>query len=220
MKKYDVVLFDLDGTIIDSGEGVLNSVKYALKYYGAPIPEYETLRKFMGPPLFASFKEICGFPDVQAREAIDIYREYYQDKGIHENTVYEGMSQLIADLKESGKQVIVATSKPEKFAEIILEELGIAKHFTYIAGADMEETRVDKEAVLEYALETCGITDRSKIVMVGDRKFDIIGAKMLGLDSIGVLFGYGDRPELESEGATYIVETANELRKLLLGIEC
>ena len=215
MKHYDVVLFDLDGTIIDSGKGVLNAVKYALRHYGDPIPEMEELRKFMGPPLKESFMEVCGYDEKKAVEAIDVYREYYREIGIHENEVYEGMAELIADLKADGRCVIVATSKPEEFAKLILGELGISEHFTYIAGADMAETRAEKEQVLEYALKENGIVDHSQVVMVGDRKFDINGAHAFGLDSVGVLFGYGSREEFEAAGATYIVETASELRKLL-----
>lgn len=215
MKHYDVVLFDLDGTIIDSGKGVLNAVKYALRHYRDPIPEMEELRKFMGPPLKESFMEVCGYDEKKAVEAIGVYREYYREIGIHENEVYEGMAELIADLKADGRCVIVATSKPEEFAKLILGELGIAKHFTYIAGADMAETRAEKEQVLEYALKENGIVDHSQVVMVGDRKFDINGAHAFGLDSVGVLFGYGSREEFEAAGATYIVETASELRKLL-----
>ncbi len=218
MKHYDVVLFDLDGTIIDSGKGVLNAVKYALKHYGDPIPSMEELRRFMGPPLKESFMDVCGYPEQKAIEAISVYREYYREIGIHENDVYEGMAELIADLKADGRCVIVATSKPEEFAKIILTELGIAEHFTYIAGADMAETRAEKEQVLEYALEVNGVTDPSKVVMVGDRKFDINGAHAFGLDSVGVLFGYGSREEFEAARATYIVETADELRELL-GLE-
>lgn len=215
MKHYNVVLFDLDGTIIDSGKGVLNAVKYALRHYGDLIPEMNELRKFMGPPLKESFMEVCGYDAQKAVEAIDIYREYYRETGIHENEVYEGMAELIADLKADGRCVIVATSKPEAFARLILEELGIAEHFTYIAGADMAETRAEKEQVLAYALEENGIADCSEVVMVGDRKFDINGAHAFGLDSVGVLFGYGSREEFEAAGATYIVETVSELRKLL-----
>lgn len=215
MKHYDVVLFDLDGTIIDSGKGVLNAVKYALNYYGDPVPPMEELRKFMGPPLKESFMEICGYSPEKAMEAISVYRQYYQEIGIHENDVYEGMPELIADLKSDGRCVIVATSKPEKFARIILEELGIAQHFTYIAGADMAETRAEKEQVLAYALEENGITDYSRVLMVGDRKFDINGAKAFGFDSLGVLFGYGSREEFEAAGATYIVNTVGELRDCL-----
>ena len=159
--------------------------------------------------------EVCGYDEKKAVEAIGVYREYYREIGIHENEVYEGMEELIADLKADGRCVIVATSKPEEFAKLILGELGISEHFTYIAGADMAETRAEKEQVLEYALKENGIVDHSQVVMVGDRKFDINGAHAFGLDSVGVLFGYGSREEFETAGATYIVETASELRKLL-----
>lgn len=216
MKEYDVILFDLDGTIIDSGEGVLNSVKYALRKYGIEEENMETLRKFMGPPLKNSFMEYYDFSEQQALQAISYYREYYRAGGIFENQVYEGMPQLLRDLQAAGKCVLVATSKPEAFAREILEHEGIADCFSYIAGADMDETRVTKEQVLEYAFETNHIEDKASVLMVGDRKYDIAGAKFFGLDSVGVLFGYGSREEFEAEGATYIVETVDGLRQLLL----
>ena len=214
-KKYNVILFDLDGTVTDSGIGVTNSVMYALKKYGIEVNDRSELFRFIGPPLINSFMDFYGFSHEKAVEATDFYREYYKVTGIWENTVYEGIPELLKKLNELGKRVIVATSKPEIFARQILEKHDIAKYFEYIAGANLDETRTKKEDVISYALETCDITDMSEVVMVGDTKFDIIGANQFKMDSIGVLFGYGTKEEMVKENATYICETVKDLSELL-----
>ena len=213
--KYGVILFDLDGTITDSGVGVTKSVMYALAKYGITVSDPSELFRFIGPPLIDSFMKFYGFSHSQAVEATDFYREYYRETGIWENTVYDGIPEILKELSERGKRVIVATSKPEVFAVKILEHQNIAKYFEFIAGANMDETRTQKDEVIKYALETCGIADMSDVVMVGDTKFDVIGANKFGMDSIGVLFGYGSQEEMEAEGVTYICETAEDLRNLL-----
>lgn len=216
MKKYSIILFDLDGTITDSGLGVTNSVMYALKKYNIEVKDRSELFSFIGPPLVDSFMRFCGFSHEKAVEAVDFYREYYRETGIWENTVYDGIPELLKKLSESGKRVLVATSKPEVFARRILEKHDITKYFEYIAGANMDESRSSKDEVIRYALETCNITDMSEVVMVGDTKFDIIGANKFKMDSAGVLFGYGTKEEMEKEGATYICETVGDLSELLL----
>ena len=218
-KNYNIILFDLDGTITDSGEGVTNSVMYALGKYGIETENRAELYSFIGPPLMDSFMKIYNFEYEKAVEAVAYYREYYQDKGIWENSVYEGISPLLKELKALGKRVLVATSKPEIFAKRILEKHDIAKYFEFIAGATMDETRSQKDEVIRYALESCNITDMSEVIMVGDTKFDVIGANKFGMDSAGVLFGYGTKEEMEKEGATYICETADELRRILVNKE-
>lgn len=214
-KKYSVILFDLDGTITDSGEGVTNSVIYALKKYNIEVKDRSELFRFIGPPLIDSFMTFYGFSHDKAIEATDFYRNNYRKTGIWENYVYDGIPELLKKLNEMGKRVLVATSKPEHFARQILEKHDIAKYFEYIAGANMDETRTKKEDVISYALETCGIKDTSEVLMVGDTKFDIIGANQFNMDSAGVLFGYGGRDEMEKEGATYICETVKALSELL-----
>lgn len=214
-KKYGVILFDLDGTITDSGVGVTNSVIYALKKYNIEVKDRAELFRFIGPPLLDSFMNFYGFPHEKAVEAVDFYREYYRETGIWENTVYEGIPELLKNLSEGGKRVLVATSKPEVFARRILEKHDIAKYFEYIAGANMDESRSSKEEVIRYALETRNITDMSDVLMVGDTKFDIIGANQFNMDSVGVLFGYGSKEEMVAEGATYICETVKDLSELL-----
>lgn len=215
MSKYDVVLFDLDGTLTDPGLGITNSVIHALKKYGIEVEDRTSLYKFIGPPLIDSFEKYYGFSHEEAVRAVDYYREYYKDKGIYENRVYEGVEELLENLSEKGKKIILATSKPELFARQILVHFGLDKYFLFAAGSTMSETRTNKADVIEYALSECGITDKTAVVMVGDREHDIIGANKNGVDSIGVLFGYGSRGELESAGATYIAETVADIEKYI-----
>ena len=211
MSKYDVILFDLDGTLTDPGIGITNSVMHALKKYGIEVEDRASLYKFIGPPLIDSFEKYFGFSHEEAVKSVDYYREYYKDKGIYENLVYDGIENLLVSLYEKGKKIILATSKPEPFAKEILRHFGLDKYFLFAAGSTMDETRTNKAEVIEYALSECGITDKTSVVMVGDREHDIIGANKNGIDSIGVLFGYGSREELETAGATYIAETVGEI---------
>ncbi|SHI38817.1 phosphoglycolate phosphatase [Dethiosulfatibacter aminovorans DSM 17477] len=216
MKDYRYILFDLDGTITDSIDGITNSIIYALKKYDIEIVDRNELQKFIGPPLVSSFKNFCGFSEEDANEALRYFREYYSTKGIFESSVYKGIEELLTRLKSENKTLIVATSKPEAYARRILEDLEMDKYFSYIAGSKFDGTRIEKSDVIAYAMKSCGITDLSLVLMVGDRKQDIMGAKKTGIDSVGVLFGYGDRKELENAGATYIVETVGDLQDLLV----
>jgi phosphoglycolate phosphatase len=213
-KKY--ILFDLDGTLTDPAEGITNSVGFALAKFGIIINNKSELNKFIGPPLKASFKKYYGFTEEQTNTAVLYYREYYQDKGIFENYVYEGLEVLLKQLKDNEKNLIVATSKPTVFASQIIEHFGLAKYFDFIAGSELDGTRVKKDEVITFALSEYGITDYSQTVMVGDREYDILGAKHAGICSIGVLYGYGDLTELQTAGADYIAEDISALKKLLL----
>lgn len=215
MKNYDVILFDLDGTLTDSSPGIINSIIYALKKYNIEVDDTNTLKKFLGPPLHESFKEFYGFDDDKSMEAVLFYREYFSTKGLLENQVYEGIPSLLSELVKQGKRLIVATSKPQKFTDKIMEHFGLAKYFEFIAGSNMDGTRSKKAEVIEYALHQCKITDKSKAVMIGDRKHDILGAKAVGIDAIGVEYGYGDYEELNCAGATYIAKTVDELKNLI-----
>lgn len=215
--KKTYILFDLDGTLTDPMIGITKSVQYALRFYGIEESNLNTLCPFIGPPLKDSFMKYYHFPESQAEEAIKKYREYFSVTGIFENRVYDGIEELLKELKSCGKRLLVATSKPEEFAVQILEHFGLAQYFEYICGASMDEKRVKKGDVIAYAIEMAGIEDISLAVMVGDREHDIIGAKENGMDSIGVLFGYGSRKELEEAGAHLIGESVKELTKLLIG---
>ena len=208
---YQYIFFDLDGTLTDPGIGITNSVMYALKKWNIEVADRSELYKFIGPPLVDSFEKYYGFSKEEAEQAVVYYREYFREKGLYENTIYDGSEKLLSDLKASGKKVVLATSKPQEFAEIILKHFQIDRYFDVVAGATMDGTRSKKTDVILYALATCGIEDKSQVVMVGDREHDIIGAKNAGLDSIGVLCGYGDREELETAGATHVVEKIEDV---------
>jgi len=213
-KKY--ILFDLDGTLTNPMEGITKSVQYALRSYGIDVPELKKLIPFIGPPLKDSFMKFYDFPEEQASEAIGRYREYFTSGGMFENAVYEGIPQLLQSLKDAGKVLYVATSKPEEFSKQILEHFGLAGYFDYVAGASMDERRVKKGDVIRYLMDTVGVSDTDRMVMVGDREHDVLGAKENGIDCVGVLFGYGSREELEQAGAYGVVESVEELKMWLL----
>ena len=212
---YQTILFDLDGTLTDSGPGITNSVAYALKKWNIEEKDTSVLRKFVGPPLDASFANYYGFSPEECIQAIGYYREYYAEKGIYENRVYDGIEELLQWLRDTGRRVIVATSKPEPFAVRVLEYFRLDSCFDVIAGATLDGSRVKKGDVIRYALERADVRDLSGAVMVGDRENDIQGAKENGLDSIGVLYGYGSRGELMEAGAGQIAETVDDLRRCI-----
>ncbi|MNM68756.1 5'-nucleotidase [compost metagenome] len=212
---YKYILFDLDGTITDSGVGIINSIVYALKKYGIEVEDKSQLNKFVGPPLSDSFEKYYGFSKEKAIEAVDYYREYYRDKGLFENLIYDGFEDLVKALKGNNKELVVATSKPEIFAKQILEHFNLSKYFTYIAGSTLDGTRAKKGDVIRHALESCDIKDLSQVIMIGDREHDVIGAKQVGIKSIGVLYGYGDREELEGAGADFIAENVMDILDVL-----
>lgn len=211
---YSTVLFDLDGTLTDPGQGITNSVAYALKKFGIDVEDRKELYKFIGPPLYESFMKHYGFSQEKAETAVSYFREYFRDTGIFENEVYEGITDLLEKIKKSGRKIILATSKPEEFAKRILSHFSLDKYFDFVAGATMDSSRVEKSDVIAYALKESGYADKNA-VMIGDRLHDIHGAKENGLDSIGVLFGYGSRKELEDAGADYIAETVSDIIKLI-----
>ena len=202
--QYKTILFDLDGTLTDSEPGIVNSVRYALRSFGMEA-EPATLRSFIGPPLYDSFRGTMGMSDADAKRAVDTYRVYFRDKGIFENAPYPGAA---------GGQLIVATSKPEVFAKRIAEHFGFAGSLEGVYGADMEGKRSSKIDVIRYAMRERGITP-SSAVMVGDRKYDITGAREAGLADIGVLYGYGSREELVEAGATRLAASVADLREML-----
>ena len=212
---YDIVLFDLDGTLIDSERGITNCATYALSKFGIRIDDPLTLRPFIGPPLFDSFSKTYGFSDEDALKAVGYYREHFKEKGIYEFTLYNGIEELLARLKSAGKTLILATSKYELYAKQIISHLGFDKYFSLSVGSCKDGSRAAKAEVIAYALETYGVTDYSRAVMIGDRKHDIIGAKQVGIDSIGVLYGFGTREELESHGATYVARDTDEILDII-----
>jgi phosphoglycolate phosphatase len=212
---YDTVLFDLDGTLTDPGEGITNSVAYALSKYGIEVRDRSELYKFIGPPLRDSFMKYYGFPEDKALQAIEYYREYFRDRGIFENRVYEGVEDMLRQLHAKGKRLVLATSKPEEFALRILEHFDLKKYFTVVAGASMDSSRSKKGDVIAYAISLCESFDKYTAVMVGDREHDVIGAKENSLRCIGVFYGYGSEVELKNSGADYIVATPSDIIDLI-----
>ncbi|NCB74766.1 MAG: HAD family hydrolase [Clostridia bacterium] len=216
MNKYKYVFWDLDGTISDSALGIINSVSYALEQMGTELPSGETLRKFIGPPLAESFAAYVGYTPEQVEAVVKHFRDFYSRKGIDQNEMYPGIEELLIKLRDAGFISVLATSKPEPFAKIILQRYGIDKYFFYIAGSNIDETRTKKDEVIAYALESCQITDKSQVVMIGDRMHDVLGAKKNGLDCIGVLYGYGDRQELIDAGVIAVAADLSELADILI----
>jgi len=212
--KYPYLLFDLDGTLIDPGEGITNSVTHALRQMGIEPPPREALYPFIGPPLIESFEEFYGLSGDQTVRAIAFYREYFREKGIFENEIYSGIPDLLAELRTRGYTLLVATSKPEQFAERILHHFGLEGYFSYIFGSTMEETRTKKSEVVAWALEQARIPPREAL-MIGDRRHDVVGARACGVDCMGVLYGYGSRIELEQAGAAFLAETVADVARIL-----
>ncbi len=212
---YNTVLFDLDGTLTNPAEGITNSVAYALCRYDITVEDKRELYKFIGPPLSDSFSKYYGFSQQEALRAVDIYREYFSVKGLFENEVYPGIPELLSELKADGKRIILATSKPEKFAIEILKHFNLYKYFDYVAGATMDGKIGEKADVMRYAISAAKVSDLKSIVMIGDRCFDIEGAKSVGVDSIGVLYGFGDLKELTDAGATHIAERVEDIIKII-----
>ena len=210
MKK--TILFDLDGTLTDSGEGIINCVIYALEKFGLPIPPRENLRYFVGPPLHESFVK-QGVPAEQAEEAVAAYRERYVPTGMFENTPYPGVRELLEKLKAEGHTLYVASSKPEWMCVDILKHFDLANYFAQICGATMDTSRTNKEAVIEYLIQENGRADN--MIMVGDTKFDVLGAKAHGIPCIGVSWGYGSVAEMHEAGAVSVADTMEQLLKLL-----
>ena len=206
------ILFDLDGTLTDSGEGIMKCAVHALAHYGIEAPSEEQLRTIVGPPLSESFARL-GVANDKIEEAIEIYRSRYIPIGIYENTPYAGVDKLLEQLKADGHKLYVATSKPEWMAVKVLEHFDLAKHFDIICGAATDFSRNTKGAVIAYLLEQCGQQDHA--VMVGDTVYDVLGAKEHNVPCIGVAWGYGIVSDMEQAGASAVAHTMDELYQLL-----
>lgn len=202
------ILFDLDGTLTDSGEGIINCALLALEHFELPLPDRETMGAFVGPPLHETFIKF-GVPADKADEAVEVYRSRYIPTGMFENTPYPGVEELLKTLKEKGHKLLIATSKPEWMAVDILKHFDLAKYFDCICGATMDTSRTSKEDVIAYLLEQNGSAEN--MIMVGDTKYDVTGSKMHNIPCIGVSWGYGSVEEMQAAGAITIAHTVNEL---------
>ena len=214
ISSFDTLLFDLDGTLTDSTEGIIRCLEYALERMGYEVPE--DTNKFLGPPLYRSFADFCGMNEEQVNEAVRIFRERYSTVGLFENRVYDGIPEMLQRLRDGGKRIMVATSKPEVYAVRIFDRFGLSQFFEIVGGANINGTRNDKDEVIEYVLDKAGISDRSSVLMIGDRRQDVLGAHKTGLKCMGILWGFGSIEELTEAGADFIAETPEKAADMLL----
>lgn len=213
---FDLILFDLDGTLTDPKEGITNCVKYALQHFGIDENDEAILLSFIGPPLYDSFRELYGFSHDEANLAAEKYRERYSVTGLFENAVLDGALDILKALKKAGKITALATSKPLVFAQRIVEKYGLSEYLDYVVGADLKGGINYKDEVIREVLRLANPTDLSKVVIVGDRKHDILGAKKCGISSIGVKCGYAEENELEEAGADFVFENLLKTQEFLL----
>ena len=206
------ILFDLDGTLTDSGEGIIKSSAMVLEKYGLPVPSYEEMRVFVGPPLHETFHKF-GVPEEQCDDAVELYRVRYNTVGLFENFPYPGIRELLEALKAQGHRLFVATSKPEEMSVRILEHFDLAKYFEIICGATLDRSRLEKSDVIAYLLQQAG--NAENCIMVGDTVFDVVGAAAHGIPTIGVAWGYGKVEDMKNAGAAAIAETPEQLLELL-----
>ena len=213
---YKIIFFDLDGTLTDSGEGIIRSLEYAFRELGYEVPSQEKLRMFIGPPLSVSFRDYMNFDDETAEKAIKKYRERYVVKGIFENEPYEGIVELLEELKNKGCRLAVATTKPEHMAKTVTDHYDLTKYFETVSGAIGEGDT--KANVIVRACERMNIpeSERKSVLMVGDRKYDIIGAHECSMKCVGVDYGFAPEGEFAEYGADYRVHTVSDLKKLII----
>lgn len=216
MKTKSNVIFDLDGTLTDSGTGIKNSVRFVLTHYGFPMETEEQLNRYVGPPLLTSFGTYLGMTRQQAEEAISVYREYFTTKGMFENAVYEGVIPLLDTLKAQGKRLFIATGKPTVYTLQILEHFGLSHYFDRVCGIGLDESDMGKAELISQVMKSENLTPDT-CLMVGDREFDILGAKEVGIPAVGVTYGYGTLQELTDARADKIACSVAELQEILCG---
>ena len=220
IKKYDVIAFDLDGTLSDPARGLIQGFVYCFKKLGMPYENEESLRKYIGPSLYEEWQEDFGFTPDEANNAIEIFREYYNIYGWWDNDLYEGIPAMLDELKRAGKKIVLATSKPLDTAKSILKLFGLTKYFDFVGGATSHQND-QKWQVLNWSLSSVGVdlndpVALAKCVLIGDRKYDAEGAKICGIDSIGVLYGHGTKEEMQTSGFTALVENVSDIPKMLI----
>lgn len=209
---YRAILFDLDGTITDSGEGIMKSVQYALEKIGKPEPELDKLRVFVGPPLYKEFMEYADIDEETAQQAVAYYRERYTPIGVYENSLYDGIQDMLEGLRARGYKLGIASSKPEYFVLVVLDHFKIRQYFDVVVGSELNGARTNKAEVVEEALRQLGLEDhRNRVVMVGDKEHDVFGARKAGVECVAVSYGYGTMEELTKAEPLKIVGSPEEL---------
>ena len=216
MNKFDYVIFDFDGTVVDTGEGILKSLQYSFTEMGREAPPMEDLKKFIGPPVYYSYTHFYGVSEDEVGDYIRKYRERYKEKGIYESKLYDGMKELLVSLKEKGVKLGIASSKPEHLIYDVADYLGVTDLFDTIVGVKVDDSNHSTKAglVLE-AAKNLGASDKNKVLMVGDRKFDIDGAAGAGVKSCGALWGYGDEEEFIAHNADFIISSPEEIKNIV-----
>ena len=213
--KYKAVLFDFDGTLVDTSEGVFNSILYSLEHFGIKETDMSRLDYFVGPPLWHSFMHQYNVDNVTADEMVEKYREHYKVTGLYQSKLYDGMEEALKTLYDNGVKIAVASSKPEVFITELLNKFNVMKYFSFISAITFKEKNADKKIIIENAVKGLGLKMTDGILMVGDRHFDIVGANQNNIDSVGVLYGFGSKEEFEEAGATYTIETPSELKNIV-----
>lgn len=219
MNKYKYVLFDLDGTISESAPGIRQSLEYAIRSMNKPLPNLDDYTLYIGPPLIDTFLNLCHFSREEGLDATEIYRKYYNSKGKYLNRLYDGMKEVLSQLKANGIRVAVCSSKYEKFAEEIVDILGVSEYFDAVCGSYLDGSRKDKKDLIPYALKSLGgelEADRQNTVMIGDTFFDALGARQCGVDFIGAEYGYGSINAMKDEGAEVFVKTPSDILSEIL----
>ncbi|EEL88052.1 Phosphoglycolate phosphatase [Bacillus cereus AH1272] len=216
LSVYKTFLFDLDGTLTDPKEGIINSVLYALEKIGIEEVNISELDSFIGPPIQQSFVDRYNMNEIEVERAVFYFREYLKQSGLLENKVYDGITTLLQELKDAGNRLFVATSKPTVFAKQVIEHFQLTTFFEEIVGSNLDGTRIKKEEIIAHILQTNEELKKEEMVMIGDRKHDVIGANRNGIASIGVLYGYGSEIELSDAGAVHIVKDVEELQRFCI----
>ncbi len=213
--NFDAVIFDFDGTVADTGKGIFNCIRYALEKNNLPILSEESLRTFVGPPLHDSFHRECGVDDEMSTKLVASYRERYSVKGIYEFDLYDGITDLLRDIQSAGGLTGIASSKPEHFINIIVENTGLIDLFNVTAGSDPKYIESDKTAIVKACIAKMNLPENARVLMVGDRLYDIVGAHNAGIPCAAVLFGYGNQEEFEEYKADYIAKDTEGLKKII-----
>ncbi len=215
MSRYDIALFDLDGTISESAEGIKYCIKKTLDKMGKPHPDLSDYSKYIGPPLVKTFQKLCLLNEEQAQKAVEIYVKYYDVEGLKRNRLYQGIEDVLKACNDNGVRIAVCSSKNEKIASEVVDLLGVTKYFDALCGSNIDGSRKEKEDLIPYALKTLHAEDGDRVVMIGDTKFDCIGAKKCEVDFIGVTYGYGNKQDMIDSGAEVFASTPSQLHKLL-----